>query len=172
MTNGLFGYGRMIADIGRTAAYADALRRHVTPESVVVDIGTGTGVFALLAARLGARKVYAIEADDAIDPVGSDYVYSWDTTVRSLDGVAKANFVQSDFLGQVLSADRLRKQSSGFTPTLSEDGHIDRAILTGAASGLALEQIARAVSAAFPHRFPEWTDAQRRVNEVSCKYCE
>ena len=32
----------------------------------MVDIGTGTGIFALFAARLGARKVYAIEADDAI----------------------------------------------------------------------------------------------------------
>jgi len=56
----------MIADSGRTQAYADSLRRCVTPSSVVVDIGTGTGIFALLAAQLGARKVYAIDANDAI----------------------------------------------------------------------------------------------------------
>ena len=60
-------YGQMIADLGRTAAYAKALERRVTPDSVVVDIGTGTGIFALLAARLGARKVYAIDPSDAID---------------------------------------------------------------------------------------------------------
>src|ERR1044071_9186116 len=60
-------YGQMIADFGRTAAYAKALERRVTPESVVVDIGTGTGIFALLAARLGARKVYAIDPSDAIE---------------------------------------------------------------------------------------------------------
>jgi protein arginine N-methyltransferase 1 len=31
-----------------------------------MDIGTGTGIFALLACRFGARRVYAIEPDDAI----------------------------------------------------------------------------------------------------------
>ena len=59
-------YGSMIADSVRVNAYARALRSAITPASVVVDIGTGTGVFALLACRLGARHVYAIEPDDAI----------------------------------------------------------------------------------------------------------
>ena len=56
----------MIADAVRTNAYDRALRRAVRPGSVVVDIGTGTGIFALLAARYGARRVYAIEPSDAI----------------------------------------------------------------------------------------------------------
>src|SRR5262249_12191195 len=59
-------YGFMIADNARMDAYAEALRRAVKPDSVVIDIGSGTGVFALLACRLGARKVYAIEPADAI----------------------------------------------------------------------------------------------------------
>jgi protein arginine N-methyltransferase 1 len=60
------GYGRMIADQVRMDAYAEALRRTVRPSSVVLDIGTGTGIFALLACRLGARRVFAIEPDDSI----------------------------------------------------------------------------------------------------------
>ncbi len=60
------GYGRMIADRARVAAYTEALRRAVRPGSVVLDIGTGTGFFAMLACRLGARKVYAIEPDNVI----------------------------------------------------------------------------------------------------------
>jgi protein arginine N-methyltransferase 1 len=55
-----FDFGRMLAH-PRVAAYTRALERFVTPGSVVVDIGTGTGYFAMVAARLGARKVYAIE---------------------------------------------------------------------------------------------------------------
>jgi protein arginine N-methyltransferase 1 len=60
-------YGAMISDRVRMGAIAGALRRAVTPGAVVVDIGTGTGICALLACRFGARRVYAIEPDDAIE---------------------------------------------------------------------------------------------------------
>ena len=60
------GYGQMISDAVRMDAYADALRRSVKPGAVVVDIGTGTGIFAMLACRYGARKVFAIEPSDSI----------------------------------------------------------------------------------------------------------
>ena len=61
------GYGRMIADRARVAAYTEALRRAVTPGCTVLEIGTGTGFFAMLACRLGARKVYAVEPDGVIE---------------------------------------------------------------------------------------------------------
>jgi protein arginine N-methyltransferase 1 len=60
------GYSHMMADTVRMNAYAQALRQVVTPNSVVLDIGTGTGIFALLACRYGARRVFAVEPDDAI----------------------------------------------------------------------------------------------------------
>jgi protein arginine N-methyltransferase 1 len=56
----------MIADRGRTAAYAAALRSRITPGCVVLDIGTGTGILALLAIKYGAGKVYAVEADNIV----------------------------------------------------------------------------------------------------------
>jgi protein arginine N-methyltransferase 1 len=59
-------YGTLIADPARMGAYARALEATVRPGSVVVDLGTGTGIMALLACRLGARRVFAIEPDDAI----------------------------------------------------------------------------------------------------------
>jgi protein arginine N-methyltransferase 1 len=59
-------YGRMMADPVRMHAYSESLRRAVKPGSVVVDVGTGTGIFALLAARFGARKVYAIDVNPCI----------------------------------------------------------------------------------------------------------
>lgn len=59
-------FGRMIADRIRMNAIEESLRRSVRPSSVVLDIGTGTGICAFLACRMGARKVYAIEPNDAI----------------------------------------------------------------------------------------------------------
>ena len=56
----------MITDKARMDGFEAALRQAVKPGSVVLDIGTGTGIFSLLACRFGARKVYAIEPDNAI----------------------------------------------------------------------------------------------------------
>jgi protein arginine N-methyltransferase 1 len=63
----LAGYGSMIADKIRVEAYAAALRQCVQPGAIVVEIGTGPGVFAVLACQLGAGRVYAIEPDDIIE---------------------------------------------------------------------------------------------------------
>jgi type I protein arginine methyltransferase len=62
----LVGYGRMIADEVRTQAYARALEVSLRSDSVVVDIGAGTGILSLLACRYGACKVYAVEPSNAI----------------------------------------------------------------------------------------------------------
>jgi type I protein arginine methyltransferase len=59
-------YGRMIADEVRVKAYAQALRQAIKPDSVVLEIGAGTGFFSLLACQFGARKVYAVEPDAAL----------------------------------------------------------------------------------------------------------
>lgn len=59
-------YAFMMRDTVRIQAYADALKQALSPDSVVLDIGTGTGILALLACQLGARHVYAIDPHSAI----------------------------------------------------------------------------------------------------------
>ena len=47
----------LVADRVRVAAFHDALAGVIEKgQSVVVDIGTGTGILAMLAARLGAGR--------------------------------------------------------------------------------------------------------------------
>jgi protein arginine N-methyltransferase 1 len=56
-------YVRLLAEAPRLEAVDRALRVAVRPGDVVADIGTGTGAFALFAARAGARRVYAVECE-------------------------------------------------------------------------------------------------------------
>ena len=51
----------MLRDRERTLAYQKALERHCDGK-VVLDVGCGTGVLSIFAARAGAKKVYAVEA--------------------------------------------------------------------------------------------------------------
>jgi protein arginine N-methyltransferase 1 len=57
-------HARMLHDDRRTGEYLAALAQAVRPGDVVLDIGTGSGVLAVAAARAGARHVYAVEASD------------------------------------------------------------------------------------------------------------
>jgi SAM-dependent methyltransferase len=62
----LTDYGWMLRDRPRIEAYTRALAAVITPTSVVLDIGTGVGTFSLIACRLGAARVYAVEAATVI----------------------------------------------------------------------------------------------------------
>ncbi len=57
-------HARMLHDDRRTGDYLAAIAAAVRPGDVVLDIGTGSGVLAVAAARAGARRVYAVEASD------------------------------------------------------------------------------------------------------------
>lgn len=63
----VFGYedvgnqATMLVDAVRMRAFSEAIRQGVRPDDVVVDIGSGSGILALLCAKAGARRVYAVE---------------------------------------------------------------------------------------------------------------
>lgn len=59
-------YGAMLADVERIGAYRRALAVSLGPDSVVLDLGAGTGIHALIACQLGARRVFAVESVDVI----------------------------------------------------------------------------------------------------------
>jgi type II protein arginine methyltransferase len=56
----------MVRDQRRNAAYDEALRRAVGPASRVLDIGSGTGLLAMMAARAGAGSVTTCEMNPVV----------------------------------------------------------------------------------------------------------
>lgn len=102
-------YGEMILDKGRMDPYVAALRQTINSNSIVMDIGTGTGVFALLACQFGAKHVYAIETNDAIQ-VGrelavangfSDRITFIQDLSSKIDLPEKADVIISDLRGSL-----------------------------------------------------------------------
>jgi 2-polyprenyl-3-methyl-5-hydroxy-6-metoxy-1,4-benzoquinol methylase len=59
----------LLSDTNRNRAFYRALEEHITPDSTVLDIGTGTGIWAIVAARLGAKRVVAVEKDEMLIPI-------------------------------------------------------------------------------------------------------
>jgi type II protein arginine methyltransferase len=56
----------IVSDAARNEAYESALRRAVTPGCTVLEVGTGTGLLAMMAARAGAGRVVTCEANEAV----------------------------------------------------------------------------------------------------------
>ncbi len=54
----------MVSDRTRTDAFSAAICESVQPGDRVMDVGTGTGILAMLAARAGAKSVCAVDVTD------------------------------------------------------------------------------------------------------------
>ena len=60
------GYCSMLTDESRMKAYPEMMKKVIGKDSIVLDLGAGTGYFSILASKLGAKKVYALEPNSLI----------------------------------------------------------------------------------------------------------
>ena len=103
----------MLEDVTRMKAYHAAIFGNALhfAGKVVLDVGCGTGILSLFAAKAGARKVYAVEATKcarlAKELVASNGVAN--TTVTVIEGMIeeielpeKVDIIVSEFMGHFL----------------------------------------------------------------------
>ncbi|HWF76246.1 MAG TPA: 50S ribosomal protein L11 methyltransferase [Caulobacteraceae bacterium] len=81
---------RMMNEPGRNAAWDSALRRAIGPQTRALEIGTGAGMLALMAARAGARKVTTCEISPLMARLASQIVEANGYADR-IDVVAKSS---------------------------------------------------------------------------------
>jgi SAM-dependent methyltransferase len=97
----------LIRDRVRTEAFARALEAVVRPGDRVLDVGAGSGILSLLAARAGAARVYAVEqtsiarlAEELAAANGlADVVEVVQGDVRDVELPGKVDVLVSEWLG-------------------------------------------------------------------------
>jgi tetratricopeptide (TPR) repeat protein len=65
---------KMLADHERNDAFEKAIQRAIKTDSVVLDIGTGSGLLSMMAAKYGAKQVYTCEASSHIADVAEKII--------------------------------------------------------------------------------------------------
>jgi predicted RNA methylase len=64
----------MLNDSARNSAFHKAIIRQITEDDEVIDVGAGTGLLSILAARTGARSVAAFEADPQLARIAAETI--------------------------------------------------------------------------------------------------
>lgn len=103
---------------------------------------------------------------------GSEYIWFWNTRIKQKgkSGKVKANFKQSQFLGEPAAPLELHKMAASYSPVLNEDALIDKLILERMQEKTNLRDIAECLQKAFPGQFSDWQVALGRVRKLSRKY--
>lgn len=68
----------MLRDRPRVSAYHDAMlkNKHLFENRIVLDVGSGTGVLSMFAAKAGAKHVYAVDACPKICHLARELIQS------------------------------------------------------------------------------------------------
>ncbi|KAJ1374167.1 Protein arginine N-methyltransferase 1 [Parelaphostrongylus tenuis] len=106
----------MLKDEVRTVTYRNSIyhNRHLFKDKIVMDVGSGTGILSMFAARAGAKKVYAVEfsnmasqsrqivKDNNLEDVITVIQAKVEELTELPDGCEKVDVIISEWMGYCL----------------------------------------------------------------------
>ena len=103
----------LLADQTRMDAYQRAIEQLVRPGDVVLDVGSGSGILSMLAAKQGARRVHAVEITNTAQLARAlvkqnglaDVVTVHQCDLATLQPIEPVDLVISDFMGSFVIDD-------------------------------------------------------------------
>lgn len=109
------GHLSMVFDATRNLAYEAAIKKRVTRDSVVLDLGAGLGIHGLMAARAGARKVFLVEPQNVVHAAMDvakrnglgDRVQVFQGRIEEIELPEKVDIITSVFTGNLLYSEDL-----------------------------------------------------------------
>jgi SAM-dependent methyltransferase len=111
----LNGQRSMAFDDVRNEFYEAAIKNVVTTDSVVLDLGSGLGVHALMAARAGAKRVFMVEPENVVHCAKEiakhngygDRVEAFQGRIEEVELPEKVDVIISVFTGNLLYSEDL-----------------------------------------------------------------
>ena len=115
-----------------------------------------------------------ITVDLRADLLAGDYIWQWTTqkTNAASPGEIERLYHQSSLFSNVLGPERLKKMSDQHIPSLNDEGVVHMRALELMNNRRPLGQIAEAMAAEFPKRFPSSDDALGFVGELSARWSD
>lgn len=103
----------LLSDQTRMHAYHRAIEQLVHPGDVVLDVGSGSGILSMLAAKHGARRVHAVEITNTAQLAKTlvkqngleDVVMVHQCDLATLQPIEPVDLVISDFMGSFVIDD-------------------------------------------------------------------
>ena len=115
-----------------------------------------------------------ITVDLRADPIGGDYIWQWtsQTTSAAASDKSEKRFHQSSLFSNALGPEQLRKMSDQYIPLLKEEGVVHMRALELMNSRRPQGEIAEAMAAEFPKRFPSSDEALGFIGELSARWSD
>ena len=96
----------MLLDTRRTQAFKEAIEQVIKGGETVIDVGSGSGILSMFAARAGASQVFALEITDIVDlstliarKNGLDAIEFSQGDAGNFKANSKVDLVISEFIG-------------------------------------------------------------------------